>query len=81
MERGMAYPCFCTEEELENIIKQQKAQNCSRLGYYGNWAKYRNLPIEESIKRIKNGEEYVIRLRSNGNFSGAIPSFFVDLGD
>ena len=69
MERGMAYPCFCTEEELENIIKQQKAQNCSRLGYYGNWAKYRNLPIEESIKRIKNGEEYVIRFRSNGNFN------------
>ena len=69
MKRGMAYPCFCTEEELENIIKQQKAQNCSRLGYYGNWAKYRNLPIEESIKRIKNGEEYVIRFRSNGNFN------------
>lgn len=69
MERGMAYPCFCTEEELENIIKQQKAQNCSRLGYYGNWAKYRNLPIEESIKKIKNGEEYVIRFRSNGNFN------------
>ena len=69
MERGMAYPCFCTEEELENIIKQQKAQNCSRLGYYSNWAKYRNLPIEESIKKIKNGEEYVIRFRSNGNFN------------
>ena len=69
MERGMAYPCFCTEEELENIIKQQKAQNCSRLGYYGNWAKYRNLPIEESIKKIKNGEEYVIRFRSNGSFN------------
>lgn len=69
MERGLAYPCFCSEEELEAIVNQQKAQNCSRLGYYGNWAKYRNFPIEEAIKRIKQGEEYAIRFRSNGNFN------------
>ncbi len=69
MERGLAYPCFCTEDELETIINQQKAQNCQRLGYYGSWAKYRNFPIEESVKKIKQGEEYVIRFKSNGNFN------------
>ncbi len=68
MERGLAYPCFCSEEELEAMVNQQKAQNCQRLGYYGNWAKYRNFPLEESLKKIRQGDEYVIRFRSNGNF-------------
>lgn len=72
MERGLAYPCFCTEEELDNIIKQQKAQNCQRLGYYGSWAKYRNFPIEEAIKKIESGEKYVIRFKSPGNFNSKI---------
>lgn len=72
IERGLAYPCFCTEEELENIVKQQKAQNCQRLGYYGAWAKYRNLPIEEVIRKIEAGEKYVIRFKSPGNFNNKI---------
>lgn len=72
IERGLAYPCFCTEEELENIVKQQKAQNCQRLGYYGTWAKYRNLPIEEVIRKIEAGEKYVIRFKSPGNFNNKI---------
>lgn len=67
LKRGLAYPCFCTEEELENIVNQQKAQNCQRLGYYGGWAKYRNFPIEEAIRKIDAGEEYVIRIKSNGD--------------
>lgn len=67
LKRGLAYPCFCTEEELENMVKQQKAQNCQKLGYYGVWAKYRNFPIEEAIKKIDAGEEYVIRIKSNGD--------------
>lgn len=72
MQEGLAYPCFCSEEELEVIIKQQKAQNCSRLGYYGGWAKYRNFPIEEAIKKIEADEEYVIRFKSFGDFNKKI---------
>lgn len=72
LQNDQAYPCFCSEEELDNIIIQQKAQNCQRLGYYGNWAKYRNFPIEESIKKIENGEKYVIRFKSPGNFNKKI---------
>ena len=72
MENGLAYPCFCSEEELENIVKQQKAQNCSRLGYYGGWAKYRTFPVEEAIKKIENGEEYVVRFKSFGDFNKKI---------
>lgn len=72
LKKGFAYPCFCSEEELEEIINQQKAQNCSRLGYYGNWAKYRNFPIEEAIKKIENDENFVIRFKSPGNFNKKI---------
>ncbi|MBE6160621.1 MAG: glutamate--tRNA ligase [Firmicutes bacterium] len=67
IEIGRAYPCFCTKEELEELRGRQEARKF-RTGYYGKWAKCRILPIEEQIKRIEEGCEYVIRFRSNGNF-------------
>lgn len=63
--QGKAYPCFATPEEIEDIRKKQEAAGL-RTGFYGVWAKYRNLPVDEAIERIKNGESFVIRLRSNG---------------
>ncbi len=68
IEIGRAYPCFCSSEELDLMRKRQEAKK-SRLGYYGGWAKCRDLSNEERIKRIKNGEEYVIRFKSMGNFN------------
>lgn len=65
IEKGLAYPCFCTPEELEEIRKKQEAAKI-RPGYYGVWAKYRNLPIGEAIEKIKNGEKYIIRFKSQG---------------
>jgi glutamyl-tRNA synthetase len=54
-----------TPEEIEEIRKKQEAAGL-RTGFYGVWAKYRNLPVDEAIARIKNGESFVIRLRSMG---------------
>ncbi len=65
IEQGKAYPCFATPEEIEEIRKKQEAAGL-RTGFYGVWAKYRNLPVDEAIEKIKAGESYVIRLRSNG---------------
>ena len=62
--QGKAYPCFATPEEIEDIRKRQEAAGLRT--FYGVWAKYRNLPVDEAIERIKNGESFVIRLRSNG---------------
>ena len=65
IQRGLAYPCFCTPEELEEIrAKQENAK--IRTGYYGVWAKYRTLPIDEATEKIKNGEKYIIRFKSQG---------------
>ena len=67
IEIGRAYPCFCTKDDLDELRKHQEERKF-RTGYYGRYAKCRALPIEEQIKKIQNGEEYVIRFKSEGNF-------------
>lgn len=67
----LAYPCFCTEEDLENIRKEQESIK-DRIGYYGKWARDRYLSHEEVINRINNGEKYVIRLKSPGKFENKV---------
>jgi len=62
---GKAYPCFATAEELEEMRAKQEAAKV-RPGYYGVWAKYRNLSIEEAAERIKAGDQYIVRFKSPG---------------
>ena len=66
LEEGKAYPCFCSPEELDKIRADQEAAK-ERTGYYGKWAKYRNMPIDMAIEKIKNGDPYIVRLKSPGN--------------
>ena len=63
--QGKAYPCFATAEDLEEMRAKQEAAKV-RTGYYGVWAKYRNLSVEEAAEKIKNGESYIIRFKSPG---------------
>ena len=65
IEQGKAYPCFCTQEELEEIRNKQETAKI-RTGYYGVWAKCRNYTVEEMIEKIKSGEKYIIRFKSPG---------------
>lgn len=65
IEQGKAYPCFCTPEQLDEIRSKQEAAKI-RPGYYGVWAKCRNHTVEEAAEKIKNGEKYIIRLKSPG---------------
>lgn len=66
MEQGRAYPCFCTHEQIEETRKVQEAMKIIP-GYYGEYALCRNIDPEEALRRIKNGEKYVIRFKSLGN--------------
>lgn len=68
---GMAYPCFCSEEHLAEIREMQEATK-SRIGYYGRYAVCRNIKIEDAYNRIKNGEKFIIRLKSPGDFEKKI---------
>ncbi|MBO6244079.1 MAG: glutamate--tRNA ligase [Clostridia bacterium] len=65
IEQGKAYPCFCSSKEVDEIRKKQEAAKI-RPGYYGVWAKCRNITVEEAAEKIKNGETYVIRFKSPG---------------
>ncbi len=69
--RGLAYPCFCTEEELTALREEQTAQK-KITGYYGEYAKCRNLSEEEIYKNLDEGKPYVIRLKSQGNAENKI---------
>ena len=65
IEQGKAYPCFCSQEEVDAIRANQESAKV-RPGYYGVWAKCRNITVEDAIKRIQNGEDYVVRFKSPG---------------
>ena len=64
--QGYAYPCFMTEEELAAIREEQEI-NKVRTGVYGIYAADRDLSLEEIKEKIEHGEEYVVRLRSDGD--------------
>ena len=66
IKQGLAYPCFMTEEE-QNNIKEEQAINKVKIGIYGMYAVDRDLSLEEVKEKLANGEEYVIRLKSPGN--------------
>ena len=67
IEKDLAYPCFCTEEQLDETRHMQEATK-SRIGYYGRYAVCRHVKLEDAYNRIKNGEKFIIRLKSPGDF-------------
>lgn len=71
VSEGLAYPCFCTEEDLENQRKHQEKIK-ARLGYYGKYAVCRKIPIEKAAEKIKAGDSYILRLKSLGDFDKKI---------
>ena len=77
---GKAYPCFCSADDLDELRKEQESKKLNP-GYYGEFAKCRNLSNEERYERIKNGERFVIRFKSNGNHENKIKVSDVIRGD
>lgn len=70
MEEGKAYPCFCTPEDLDEIRAKQENEDIK--GYYGSYAKCRDLSDEEIIEKVNAGVPYTVRLRSTGDISRKI---------
>ena len=66
VQRGMAYPCFATEEELAAMREKQEAAK-ENFGYYGKYAVWRDRPMEDIEAELAKGTPYVIRFRSEGN--------------
>ena len=66
VQQGLAYPCFCSEDDLTALREQQEKDGALIKGYFGKYAKCRELSYEEQERRVKAGESWVLRLRSNG---------------
>ena len=71
IEEDLAYPCFATPEYLEEI-REYQAHKKLRIGIYKKYAKDRDLSKEEAIEKINNGEKYIIRLKSPGDFENKV---------
>lgn len=75
LKEGYAYPCFLSEDEINNIRKYQE-KNKLQIGIYNGYSKYRDIKEAEAIKLINNNTPYVIRFKSNGN-----PNIKIKLND
>ncbi len=71
IREGKAYPCFCTEVELEAIRTKQEAEKLNP-GYYGEFAIWRDAPIERVQEKLDAGEPFVLRFRSEGNLNNKL---------
>ena len=66
LEKGLAYPCFCAAEDLD-IMRKIQEKTSVRPGYYGKYAKCRNLTDEQILENLKAGKPFVIRFKSSGD--------------
>ncbi len=64
--QGYAYPCFMTEDEINQIREEQELSKV-KIGIYGHYATDRDLSLEEIKDKLGEGKEYVIRLKSPGD--------------
>ncbi len=71
VDRGAAYPCFCTPEQLEAMALEQKASKVM-TGYYGSWAVCRHLSHDERLERLRAGTPFVVRHRAPDGEAGRV---------
>ncbi|MFN8462056.1 MAG: glutamate--tRNA ligase [Anaerolineales bacterium] len=60
VQKGSAYPCFCSPERLEQSRKEQEVRKVDRVRYDGLC---RAIDPSDAAKRVANGEKYVIRFK------------------
>lgn len=72
VKRGLAYPCFCTAEELDALRARQEADGAHIRGYFGKYAKCRDLTDAQIEEKIRAGVPYVLRFRADGSEQGRV---------
>lgn len=64
--RDLAYLCFCSRDDLASITERQRVAKVP-TGYYGEWARCRNLSADEVTRHLASGDPYTVRFRSPGD--------------
>ena len=67
VETGKAYPCFCSADELTALREQQEADGALIRGYFGKYARCRDLSLEQIAGNLAAGKPWVLRFRSEGD--------------
>ncbi len=67
VKRGLAYPCFCSAEELSQLREQQEQDGALIRGYFGKYARCRDLSMEQIEQNLADGKSWVLRFRSGGD--------------
>ena len=67
VEKDLAYPCFCSAEDLDEIRAAQ--ENEPNKGYWGKYAKCRTLSFDEIEANIKEGKTWTLRMKSPGDLT------------
>lgn len=80
IKRDLAYPCFCSSDDLSKLREEQEKLKIIP-GYYGEHATCRKLSIDEAIAKIKNGDAYIIRFKSHGNHENKVKVHDLIRGD
>lgn len=62
VQRGLAYPCFLTADEIDAIREKQTA-NKENPGIYGEYAACRDLTPDQVKEKMDGGMEWVLRYR------------------
>lgn len=63
LKKWLAYPCFMTTQEIEEIRNFQQASKIVP-GIYWTFSKYRDASFDEIKQQLDQGKEFVIRLKS-----------------
>lgn len=66
VEKGLAYPCFCSEEDLNEIRAKQEADKITP-GYYGEYAVHRNFTLEQVKEELSKSKSFVLRVKAPNN--------------
>ncbi len=80
LNRGRAYPCFATSEELDQNYKAQQVAKV-RPGYYGTWALWRDRPETKIIAALDASKPFVLRFKSLGSHEKRVKIHDVLKGD
>lgn len=52
VEQGKAYPCFCSDEELEQMKAEAAAQSLPPV-YRGKWASAAREEVQEELAKVR----------------------------